>query len=113
MEGGQTILTPPAHIEAKGKAGKAALEGPKTFAFDRSYWSFDRNAPNYAGQENLHEDLGKPLLQNAFDGYNNWLWDFCGADRKRLRFEQLGQVVPCVVNQISRAIGQIFHALGG
>lgn len=77
MEGGQTILTPPSNVEAKGKAaGKAALEGPKTFAFDRSYWSFDRNAPNYAGQENLHEDLGKPLLQNAFDGYNNCIFAY-------------------------------------
>ena len=77
MEGGQTILTPPANMEAKGKAaGKAALEGPKSFAFDRSYWSFDRNAPNYAGQENLHEDLGKPLLQNAFDGYNNCIFAY-------------------------------------
>ncbi|KAK3208667.1 hypothetical protein GRF29_77g1582381 [Pseudopithomyces chartarum] len=77
MEGGQTILTPPASFDTKGKAaGKAALEGPKTFAFDRSYWSFDRNAPNYAGQENLHEDLGKPLLQNAFDGYNNCIFAY-------------------------------------
>lgn len=77
MEGGQTILTPPTSFDTKGKAaGKAALEGPKTFAFDRSYWSFDRNAPNYAGQENLHEDLGKPLLQNAFDGYNNCIFAY-------------------------------------
>lgn len=76
MEGGQTVLTPPTNIDHKGKAAKAALEGTKTFAFDKSYWSFDRAAPNYAGQENLFEDLGKPLLDNAFHGYNNCIFAY-------------------------------------
>ncbi|KAH9879140.1 hypothetical protein J1614_002576 [Plenodomus biglobosus] len=74
MKGDQTILSPPS--EVKGKAAKAASEGTKTFAFDRSYWSFDRAAPNYAGQDNLHEDLGKPLLDNAFQGYNNCIFAY-------------------------------------
>lgn len=74
MKGDQTILVPPSDV--KGKAAKAASEGTKTFAFDRSYWSFDRNAPNYAGQDNLHEDLGKPLLDNAFQGYNNCIFAY-------------------------------------
>ncbi|KAF1959111.1 kinesin-domain-containing protein [Byssothecium circinans] len=76
MEGGQTVLTPPSNVETKGKAAKAALEGTKSFAFDRSYWSFDRNAPNYAGQKNLFDDLGKPLLDNAFGGYNNCIFAY-------------------------------------
>lgn len=75
MKGDQTILTPPSH-DLKGKAAKAATEGKKTFAFDKSYWSFDRNSPNYAGQDNLHEDLGKPLLDNAFQGYNNCIFAY-------------------------------------
>ncbi|KAF1832378.1 kinesin [Decorospora gaudefroyi] len=76
MKGDQTILAPPTHADVKGKAAKAASEGTKTFAFDRSYWSFDRDAPNYAGQDNLHEDLGKPLLDNAFQGYNNCIFAY-------------------------------------
>ncbi|RMZ66785.1 kinesin family [Pyrenophora seminiperda CCB06] len=76
MKGDQTILSPPQHLDIKGKAAKAAAEGTKTFAFDRSYWSFDRDAPNYAGQDNLHEDLGKPLLDNAFQGYNNCIFAY-------------------------------------
>lgn len=76
MKGDQTILKPPSHTDVKGKAAKAATEGTKTFAFDKSYWSFDRKAPNYAGQEDLHEDLGKPLLDNAFQGYNNCIFAY-------------------------------------
>lgn len=75
MNGSQTVLTPPPH-EGKGKPVKAALEGSKTFAFDRSYWSFDRKDNNYAGQENVFSDLGKPLLDNAFQGYNNCIFAY-------------------------------------
>ncbi|KAG0007076.1 kinesin-like protein Klp8 [Modicella reniformis] len=42
----------------------------KSFSFDHSYWSFDRNDPNYAGQQRLYEDLGVELLNHAFSGYN-------------------------------------------
>lgn len=76
MKGDQTILKAPTHTDVKGKAAKAALEGTKTFAFDKSYWSFDKRDPNYAGQDNLHEDLGKPLLDNAFQGYNNCIFAY-------------------------------------
>ncbi|KAF2035694.1 kinesin family protein-like protein [Setomelanomma holmii] len=76
MKGDQTILKPPSNADVKGKAAKAAIEGTKTFAFDKSYWSFDKKDPNYAGQDNLHEDLGKPLLDNAFQGYNNCIFAY-------------------------------------
>jgi kinesin family protein 1 len=76
MKGDQTILSPPRNVDVKGKAAKAASEGTKTFAFDKSYWSFDKSDPTYAGQDNLHEDLGKPLLDNAFQGYNNCIFAY-------------------------------------
>ncbi|KAF1997497.1 kinesin-domain-containing protein [Amniculicola lignicola CBS 123094] len=76
MKNNQTILSPPSHTDVKGKAAKAASEGTKTFAFDRSYWSFSKNDPSYAGQDNLFVDLGKPLLDNAFQGYNNCIFAY-------------------------------------
>ncbi|KAL4816562.1 hypothetical protein BDW67DRAFT_44753 [Aspergillus spinulosporus] len=78
MKDSQTILTPPPGAEEKSRKGgnKAATEGPKTFAFDRSYWSFDKKAPNYAGQDHLFSDLGVPLLDNAFQGYNNCIFAY-------------------------------------
>ena len=75
MKDAQTVLTPPSSIDPKSKGAKAA-EGSKTFAFDRSYWSFDRNDPHFAGQENLFGDLGSPLLDNAFQGYNNCIFAY-------------------------------------
>jgi kinesin family protein 1 len=78
MQGSQTILTPPPEADEKLRKGgmKGTGEGPKSFAFDRSYWSFDKKSPNYAGQENLFDDLGVPLLDNAFQGYNNCIFAY-------------------------------------
>ncbi|EAS37032.3 kinesin family protein [Coccidioides immitis RS] len=79
MQGNQTVLTPPPGAEEKGrKGGKGGgtIDGPKAFAFDKSYWSFDRDAKNYAGQDNLFSDLGAPLLDNAFQGYNNCIFAY-------------------------------------
>ncbi|KAI0885517.1 kinesin heavy chain [Annulohypoxylon maeteangense] len=73
MKDNQTVLTPPdAAHNAKGNKDTSV----KTFAFDRSYWSFNKNDPSYAGQSNLHNDLGKPLLDNAFQGYNNCIFAY-------------------------------------
>ncbi|KAI2638797.1 kinesin heavy chain [Hypomontagnella submonticulosa] len=74
MKDNQTILTPPSDAAHGAKGAKDTA--PKAFAFDRSYWSFNKNDPNYAGQENLHNDLGKPLLDNAFQGYNNCIFAY-------------------------------------
>ncbi|KAI2469481.1 kinesin heavy chain [Annulohypoxylon bovei var. microspora] len=72
MKDNQTVLTPPSDHNVKGNKDTSL----KTFAFDRSYWSFNKNDPTYAGQNNLHDDLGKPLLDNAFQGYNNCIFAY-------------------------------------
>lgn len=75
MSGSQTVLTPPPP-DGKKASGKAALEGSKTFAFDKSYWSFDKKDSHFAVQEDLFTDLGRPLLDNAFQGYNNCIFAY-------------------------------------
>lgn len=75
MKDTQTVLTPPPP-DGKSKPVKAALEGSKTFAYDKSYWSFNRKDSHFAGQEDVFTDLGKPLLDNAFQGYNNCIFAY-------------------------------------
>ncbi|CAK7223316.1 hypothetical protein SEUCBS140593_005195 [Sporothrix eucalyptigena] len=74
MRDNQTVLTPPPDHVGTGKGNKDNSQ--KVFAFDRSYWSFNKDDPNYAGQSNLHQDLGLPLLDNAFQGYNNCIFAY-------------------------------------
>ena len=54
----------------KPEVPDGAAGGSKSFSFDHSYWSFDKQDPNYAGQQRLYEDLGVELLNHSFNGYN-------------------------------------------
>ncbi|KAK5127735.1 hypothetical protein LTR08_004216 [Meristemomyces frigidus] len=78
MSGAQTVLTPapPENSRGSSKNARAVLDGTKTFAFDKSYWSFNRADAHFAGQDDLFADLGRPLLDNAFQGYNNCIFAY-------------------------------------
>ncbi|CAL8104011.1 unnamed protein product [Calicophoron daubneyi] len=46
-------------------------EPPKTFEFDRSYWSHtDKSDPQFADQRCVYEELGVRTLEHALEGYN-------------------------------------------
>lgn len=59
MDGNQTILSKPGNPNDQ-----------KAFTFDKSYWSADKNDPDYADQATVYNDLGRELLDHAFHGYN-------------------------------------------
>ncbi|KAF9908680.1 kinesin-like protein Klp8 [Linnemannia zychae] len=65
MDGNMTTITKP-----EGPDGSGGAASTKSFSFDHSYWSFDKNDPNYAGQQRLYDDLGVELLNHSFNGYN-------------------------------------------
>ncbi|KAL9558107.1 hypothetical protein MBANPS3_001056 [Mucor bainieri] len=79
MDGNQTIITnnkaPSTNAihqqKKKHHSGKDEQDdNVKAFTFDRSYWSADKNDDQYADQELVYNDLGRELLDHAFDGYN-------------------------------------------
>lgn len=76
MKDAQTILIPPPEAEERLRKGGKGSDGQKIFAFDKSYWSYDKTSDNYAGQNALFQDLGAPLLDNAFQGYNNCIFAY-------------------------------------
>ncbi|KAK4148074.1 uncharacterized protein C8A04DRAFT_23867 [Dichotomopilus funicola] len=106
MKDNQTVLTPP---DGAGKTGKD--HGQKVFAFDKSYWSFDKSAPNYAGQDNLFGDLGKPLLDNAFQGYNNCIFAYgqtgSGKSYSMMGYGKDAGIIPNICQDMFRRIGEM------
>ena len=110
MKDNQTVLSPSPEVEARtGKGAKGA--GQHTFAFDKSYWSFDRKDNNYAGQDNLHNDLGKPLLDNAFQGYNNCIFAYgqtgSGKSYSMMGYGSEAGVIPKICQDMFERIGQM------
>ncbi|TVY44823.1 Kinesin-like protein [Lachnellula subtilissima] len=112
MKGAQTILVSPGDAEEKGRSGKGGKDsGQKVFAFDKSYWSFNKADPNYAGQDSLHEDLGKPLLDNAFQGYNNCIFAYgqtgSGKSYSMMGYGKEAGVTPMICQDMFERIGEL------
>lgn len=76
MDGNQTIITnnkkstSTSHQQTSKKTHHADDDSVKAFTFDRSYWSADKADDHYADQELVYNDMGRELLDHAFDGYN-------------------------------------------
>ncbi|KAK5987194.1 Kinesin-like protein [Cladobotryum mycophilum] len=104
MQDNQTVITPPEGNSVKGAKDTA----PKSFAFDRSYWSFNKDDPNYAGQSHLFDDLGAPLLDNAFQGYNNCIFAY-GQTGSGKSYSMMGYgkdvgIIPMICQEMFRRI---------
>lgn len=114
MKNNQTVLTAPPEFEkqaARGGKDKNKDHGQKVFAFDKSYWSFNRDAPNFAGQPNLFEDLGQPLLDNAFQGYNNCIFAY-GQTGSGKSYSMMGYgkdlgIIPNICQDMFRRIEEL------
>ncbi|KAF7545698.1 hypothetical protein G7Z17_g8984 [Cylindrodendrum hubeiense] len=104
MKGNQTVLTTPEHKGVKDNT-------PKAFAFDRSYWSFNKSDSNYAGQSDLFDDLGQPLLQNAFQGYNNCIFAYgqtgSGKSYSMMGYGKEVGIIPMICQDMFRRIDDI------
>ncbi|XP_022782679.1 kinesin-like protein KIF28P [Stylophora pistillata] len=72
MQGNSTYISDP---------GAPVGDEPRKFAFDFSYWSHDgfkelddgylaAAEPHYADQKRVFDDLGRGVLENAWNGYN-------------------------------------------
>ena len=111
MKDSQTILTPPGESDEAKRGGKGKEGGQKVFAFDKSYWSFDRSDPHYAGQEDLHNDLGRPLLDNAFKGYNNCIFAYgqtgSGKSYSMMGYGKEAGVIPKICQDMFERISEL------
>ncbi|KEF63366.1 kinesin family member 1/13/14 [Exophiala aquamarina CBS 119918] len=107
MQGAQTVLQPDAEERLK-KGGKGGEHTQKTFKFDKSYWSFNKSDPNYAGQDNLFNDLGVPLLDNAFQGYNNCIFAYgqtgSGKSYSMMGYGEDAGVIPRICREMFERI---------
>ncbi|XP_055619587.1 kinesin-like protein KIF13A isoform X2 [Toxorhynchites rutilus septentrionalis] len=66
MNDSQTILKYPATLDKMERLPKT----PKLFAFDHCFYSTDPSADNFASQQLVFDQIGRDILDNAFQGYN-------------------------------------------
>ncbi|KAI4142814.1 MAG: hypothetical protein L6R39_004803 [Caloplaca ligustica] len=113
MKDSQTILTPPPDAEERlrGSKGVRGADSQKVFAFDRSYWSFNRADSHFAGQDDLFNDLGSPLLDNAFQGYNNCIFAYgqtgSGKSYSMMGYGEEAGVIPRICEEMFDRITEL------
>ncbi|XP_052831128.1 kinesin-related protein 1-like [Octopus bimaculoides] len=95
-------------------------EAPKCFCFDYSYWSHDgfsedekgilqaANGSKYASQQLVFNDLGKSLLNNAYEGYNCSLFAY-GQTGSGKSYSMIGYgpnkgIVPTACDELFKTI---------
>ena len=65
MNGAETIVKEP---EAFGQE--------RSFNYDYSFWSHDEKSTGHANQEQVFQDIGIRIVDNAFQGYNTSLFAY-------------------------------------
>lgn len=81
------------------------------FKYDKSYWSFNREDAHYAGQDHLFNDLGIPLLDNAFQGYNNCIFAYgqtgSGKSYSMMGYGEEAGVIPRICRDMFERINAV------
>lgn len=72
VNGQQICLNNPSSIPHPSSQSKVETSGRnvKQFAFDNCFWSFNENDTHFASQELVYKELGLPVLESSFQGYN-------------------------------------------
>ncbi|PAA54177.1 hypothetical protein BOX15_Mlig025022g3 [Macrostomum lignano] len=107
MDGTQTVITDPASGQ------------DKKFAFDYSYWSHDGfteqangyfapASAKYADQQKVFDDLGRGVLDNAWEGYNCSLFAYgqtgSGKSYSMIGYQANKGIVPIACEDLFKAI---------
>ncbi|KAK9767804.1 hypothetical protein K7432_002085 [Basidiobolus ranarum] len=96
MKDNQTIITKPDD------------QSTKSFAFDKSYWSANKEDKNYASQRVLYNDLGEDLLNHAFEGYNTCIFAYgqtgSGKSYSMMGYGEDKGIIPLTCNELFNRI---------
>ncbi|KAK4055561.1 hypothetical protein OIV83_000107 [Microbotryomycetes sp. JL201] len=110
MQGANTYLDPPE--AANLSSGRVHEKDVKSFAFDKSYWSAGpKESPEYASQLTLYDDLGKDLLEHAFEGFNTCIFAY-GQTGSGKSYSMMGYgaergIIPLICEALFERIAQI------
>ncbi|NWR49707.1 KIF14 protein, partial [Regulus satrapa] len=99
MSGSETIVQNPSTNQAY------------SFSYDFSFWSFDKDHPNFASQTTIYKTLALPLLERAFEGYNACLFAYgqtgSGKSYTMMGFDEDRGIIPRLCEDIFNQIAQM------
>lgn len=60
----------PSNTSSSASKSDSSNRNVKQFAFDNCFWSFNENDTHFASQELVYKEVGLPVIESAFQGYN-------------------------------------------
>ncbi|NWY42419.1 KIF14 protein, partial [Sylvia atricapilla] len=82
-----------------------------SFNYDFSFWSFDKDHPNFASQAMIYKALALPLLERAFEGYNACLFAYgqtgSGKSYTMMGFDEDRGIIPRLCEDLFNQIAQM------
>lgn len=76
------------------------------FQYDHVFWSSDQQKLDYASQNDVFNTLGKPMLNNAFRGYNACLFAY-GQTGSGKSYSMMGETIEMINSQLNESVGII------
>lgn len=70
------LLVPGSSDPANMRSQSRKIFEEKSFTFDKSFFSHDRNDEHYAHQENVYNSLGEEFLDHNFEGYHTCIFAY-------------------------------------
>eukprot|EP00041_Stephanoeca_diplocostata_P033306 m.1097984 g.1097984 ORF g.1097984 m.1097984 type:complete len:1156 (-) comp24311_c0_seq31:2505-5972(-) len=80
---------------------------PRHFTFDNCFWSHSQEDSTFASQENIFDDVGRNVLDNAFNGYNACIFAY-GQTGSGKTYTMMG--TPQDLGIIPRLCQELFEA---
>ncbi|TLS28909.1 hypothetical protein PpBr36_01585 [Pyricularia pennisetigena] len=71
-----TLLVPNDDDPANSRAKSRKVIEQKSFTFDNSFWSHDRNDEHYAEQADVYNHVGEEFLDHNFEGYHTCIFAY-------------------------------------
>ncbi|KAI6383671.1 hypothetical protein MCOR25_000119 [Pyricularia grisea] len=71
-----TLLVPNDEDPANSRAKSRKVIEQKSFTFDNSFWSHDRNDEHYAEQADVYNHVGEEFLDHNFEGYHTCIFAY-------------------------------------
>ncbi|NXY27422.1 KIF14 protein, partial [Pomatorhinus ruficollis] len=82
-----------------------------SFSYDFSFWSFDKDHPDFASQATIYKTLALPLLERAFEGYNACLFAYgqtgSGKSYTMMGFDEDRGIIPRLCEDLFNQIAQM------
>ncbi|KAH9380626.1 hypothetical protein HPB48_020895 [Haemaphysalis longicornis] len=105
MEGNKTSIEN-MKVSPQGGSEELGRERIKEFTFDYSYWSVNSRDPHFATQEQVFNDLGQEVVDNAFEGYNACIFAY-GQTGSGKTFTMMGSAAKFIRDLPSETVSKV------